>query len=1059
MTDEGSQFDFDVFISFRHVDGRGTARSIRRWLQNWNPPADLGQQDKLRIFVDSYQGRPTSDYWANTIKPALMKSRWLIVVVTGSVMERLEDGSSNWVIREIETFLDTPQAENLIPVLAKSHASRPLPDIILDRFPRIQVYDFGQNDPLAPRIPFLENAHVFKLLAIGAAIRSIDGAGLERLRQEEQRRQFARLAGAGMLGTVGVGVILSLAIVAIVNGVEAIRTTAQSTLHQAARESAAQPDRAALLAANALRITSEPPILNWFLENERRWSRELLGTISLPHSVIRVPGGRISDIDVTDDGTSVIVLTEDGILAAYSAPDWTLAWSTLLSVDGPYEMYIARDHIFLSSYASERIVGFDLQGALVVDVTLPNAWPSGSLTLARTGFVLRWNGETGELSWLNPLAAADDMVLWEVPGFARPEAVAHAPDSRTLVVSTSTDEVAVYQQHLLETQQGLARATPALATNLDPTPVLVPSAGLGLRVSDNGETHLYSLADGTVKAALLINANLLYASEDGTVSVASVGFDDERVIAFDAVSGRMLRQPIGPFQLWSSPIFDSLGRRVALLGDGVAVILDDQPGGKTVTLRTPGQIMAGQFLEDEKLFALADVDGQVSIWDLETAQPVTTGIFHEEGSVKLATAAGGTLVSAGWDGTVRFTSSSPTIAPIWEIVGESAILDIDIDDVTQQIAYAHSNIVGLCTLDLRECEEWPVPNAVEVQFFNKGKSVLASQADNQGAMVVHRGTTPEQISNGPAAGARDDDLVAGVDAEQRLQIHGNNGYVRSCDVLKGLDTVSHIRMSSRGDEVLLVGQAGQQTRVKAIASRSCKALWSPDGDWVDLDLTNVNTLAIDETSGSVFVGGAGGGLLLSFEDGSVIREIEDRHVFNDVGWSRDGRILYSTAISRKVSAQTLEDGTRIFEALILNSIPWQLDLSAEGNRLAIANLADRHGRFPLQILDAHAGETLALIPHPRDLMDVQFAPDGTIVTANVDGVIRAWPTSPDNRPVDTILADVSRRTARNVERNGVIVPSPMEYAPGGNTVSTPSACSELARHAACFLPFAETTFP
>lgn len=96
-----ARFDYDAFISFRHDDARYIARRLRDDLKRWRPPVDLqsGAGNALKIYVDTYQRRPTNDFWNNNIVSALRVSRFLIVIITPSVYESLADGSDNLILK------------------------------------------------------------------------------------------------------------------------------------------------------------------------------------------------------------------------------------------------------------------------------------------------------------------------------------------------------------------------------------------------------------------------------------------------------------------------------------------------------------------------------------------------------------------------------------------------------------------------------------------------------------------------------------------------------------------------------------------------------------------------------------------------------------------------------------------------------------------------------------------------------------------------------------------------------------------------------------------------
>src|SRR5271169_4365760 len=86
-------FVYDAFVSYRRSDGENTARWLRRELQAFRPSRSLRDRlpQHLRIYLDTAYERGATDFFENTIKPALLASRWLIVVATPDAVLRPSD--------------------------------------------------------------------------------------------------------------------------------------------------------------------------------------------------------------------------------------------------------------------------------------------------------------------------------------------------------------------------------------------------------------------------------------------------------------------------------------------------------------------------------------------------------------------------------------------------------------------------------------------------------------------------------------------------------------------------------------------------------------------------------------------------------------------------------------------------------------------------------------------------------------------------------------------------------------------------------------------------------
>lgn len=225
-----SEFTYDAFISYRRSDGGPTARWLRRELQAFRPPRPLRDRlpSRLRIYLDAPYERGTTDFFENTIRPALLASRFLIVVATPDAVLR-PTGQDDWIAREIDEFTRLPNGDNLLLVRGAGAFDGPLPGDLLKRFPHIEIIDlrgvgrFWYLNPLrAARI-------AGEKLKLMAPIVGVPPQDMPILRREEERIQQTRI-GAAAGATLAVFLTIStLTVYALISRARAT-TALESTL-------------------------------------------------------------------------------------------------------------------------------------------------------------------------------------------------------------------------------------------------------------------------------------------------------------------------------------------------------------------------------------------------------------------------------------------------------------------------------------------------------------------------------------------------------------------------------------------------------------------------------------------------------------------------------------------------------------------------------------------------------------------------------------------------------------------------------------------------------------
>jgi hypothetical protein len=225
-----SEFIYDAFISYRRSDGGRTARWLRRELQAFRPPRSLRNRlpQRLRIYLDAAYERGATDFFENTIRPALLASRFLIVVATPDAVLR-PNGQDDWIAREIDEFSRGPNGHNLLLARGAGAFDGPLPGDLLARFPHIEIIDLRD----VGRFWFLNPLRASRIsdekLKLIAPIIGIPAQEMPVLRREQERIQQARI-GAAAGATLAVFLTVSaLTVYALISRVRAT-TALESTL-------------------------------------------------------------------------------------------------------------------------------------------------------------------------------------------------------------------------------------------------------------------------------------------------------------------------------------------------------------------------------------------------------------------------------------------------------------------------------------------------------------------------------------------------------------------------------------------------------------------------------------------------------------------------------------------------------------------------------------------------------------------------------------------------------------------------------------------------------------
>ena len=153
----------------------------------------------LRVYLDRIQARADLDFYEQTIRPALLGSRWLILLATPDAAPR-DTGETDWIAREIADFTAARGVARIRVVHAGGAALPALPGDLAPRLAAAQEIDLrGLFSPL-PRARAQEDWE-----SLLATLFDLSPDQMPRLRREEERARRNLLAGlAGALAGAAV---------------------------------------------------------------------------------------------------------------------------------------------------------------------------------------------------------------------------------------------------------------------------------------------------------------------------------------------------------------------------------------------------------------------------------------------------------------------------------------------------------------------------------------------------------------------------------------------------------------------------------------------------------------------------------------------------------------------------------------------------------------------------------------------------------------------------------------------------------------------------------------
>ena len=284
-------YRFIAFLSYRRGPvGSPLASWLRSKLKNYKPPLEL--RDRLppevardlfaprEVFLDTAFGRASEDFWNNNILPNLRASKFLVVVSTPEAFSLRSDGTQNWLVREIDAFLESGRAAGRIMIVLAPGAPE-------ERFPG-RLGDISRNWDWVELRSFSvvrwwrQSAAEERDEAIAKLVAGLYGLpanSLPVLRREERRRRGRTLRLAFATGLLLLFVISGLGVAAVWSAFEAEVSRREAVANENSH------DRHALARGGP---PAEPSECSETRLDGARFGRRAIGTGSLLRAVVAV---------------------------------------------------------------------------------------------------------------------------------------------------------------------------------------------------------------------------------------------------------------------------------------------------------------------------------------------------------------------------------------------------------------------------------------------------------------------------------------------------------------------------------------------------------------------------------------------------------------------------------------------------------------------------------------------------------------------------------------------------------------------------------------------------
>lgn len=476
---------------------------------------------------------------------------------------------------------------------------------------------------------------------------------------------------------------------------------------------------------------------------------------------------------------------------------------------------------------------------------------------------------------------------------------------------------------------------------------------------------------------------------------------------WDPDTGAAVGRPIRLHKAVNDLDFSKDGKTLALASTSEELVLVDVESGRTIR-RIPhdGPVVNVAFSPSGKM--IATTDGTPRLWDTKTGAEIGHPFFGHK-DIVTAVAFGAddrTLITSGADGTIRS----------WDTSDQSETRVIDMGAPCIFLAYAPVTDEVACPADVDAIARWDMStgkrvgsaltghtNTVWGLAYGRDGEILASASDDQ-TVRLWDARNGQQIGT-PLRGsiATTFTLAFSPDAS-RLAVAGANGDVLLYRPILPVAGDSRDIAISHDGRLVAFGEDNGTVQVRDRTT----------GDRVGDDFrcdTKDTTLLKFRSDGGQLAAECNGKLIIRKTGGAVVARY-DLHVVG-LAYSPDGGTLAAATYMNDGEEVILLDlasgkqtGTRLWHSKDTYTMPWSLNFSPDGTRLAVGYMDGK-----VRVWDTATRTQIghALTGHTDAVQAVAFAPDsGLLATCSWDNTVRLWDTK-TGKPVGPPLIGHSDR--------------------------------------------------
>ncbi len=950
---ERADFDYDVFISYRSVDGRNVAEWLSKGLRNYRGPSSFAQTiPRIRIYRDTELERVTPAIWQERIRPALVRSRFFLLVLTPSVLEPLESGEPNWVMREVREFLQLPQCANFL--LTRAHGPDNLPNLpeLAARFPEPGWVDIR---PLATswRRLFKISEARDKLTALAVPALGIadkDIPSFNRLAEREKRRVAWRVAGVSLVLLLLVSV---LALVALSRRNEARRQRTTALGRQLAAQSSLlreeQPNllsRAVLLGIESSRRAAS------FDLNADQALRNGLALLPIQMSLVE-HDGRVFDVAISLDGKHIVTGSDD-----HTARVWDAATGREVSRVKHDDAVFGVDF----SPSGEWVAsggGWNDRSVRVWDpltgresMRINHEGPIWSVCFSRDGHYIASGGGDGIAQ------------VWDVRTRKLVASIHHGKtifqvvfsrDGRILATASNDGTASVWKLPEGTRIGTFSHGATVRSVSIDPDGTHLAVGG------DNAIAEIWELHTGRKVAELAHRGNIekvLFSPNGSYLATASV---DGTARIWDVRTYREIARMIHGDRVVDVNFSPGSRYLASASWDGTARVWEASNGRELARLEHAHEVSAVVFSSDEYHLATASFDRSARVWHQVNGQEVPF-IAHRDYVNALVFSA---------DAKLLFTASDDHFArianPVDGHVAASLLHDSEVKNVTPS-----PRGTQFATISQSEAFVWDTATGRQIFVLKHEGNVNSIMYDESGRHLI----TSSDDKTARLWNASEGRLLARLTHEDKV---GNAVMSRDGRVAATASDRVTVWDLETGKNVMEYPCKGD-LQILDLAL-------SPDGHYVAFT-TNDYALHVYQIP----------------RRDPVLETSPASDKINSLKFSPDGRHIATAHADHLARIWDIGNPNQIPIELFHKGEAWRVAFSPDGRLLATTS-----DDGALRIWDSDNGNLVALMKYGRALVEVAFSPDlRYVATSADDDTVLVWTLQ---------LKDVSDQACARLWRN------------------------------------------